>query len=191
MKNIFAALLALIILVSCNKKTAEPPKEMQQSHPPMGESTVSSAAGVRWSIPSSWTAGPARQMRVATYNIPAEKGDHEDAECGVFYFGTGQGGDVEMNIDRWVNQFENAGKPGRSSKEVNGMKVELVNIAGTYLAPSGPMMQSSGKKENYRLLGAIISAPAGSVFFKLTGPAKTVVAAENDFNSLVESITQQ
>ena len=190
MKNIFAALLAVIILASCNKKTAEPPKEMQRSHPPVAESSANSAAGVRWSIPSSWTVGPARQMRVVTYNIPAEKGDDEGGECGVFYFGTGQGGDVETNIDRWVNQFENAAK-ARSAKVVNGMKVEMVNISGTYLAPSGPMMQSSGKKDNYRLLGAIVSAPSGSVFFKLTGPAKTVAAAEGDFNSVVESVTKE
>ncbi len=191
MKKLFALLLAVVVLSSCNKKAAEPPKELPQGHPPMTESSTSAAAGVHWNVPSSWTAGPPRQMRVATYNIPAAKGDDEGAECGVFYFGTGQGGDIEMNIDRWVNQFENAGKPGRSSKEVNGMKVELVNVAGTYLAPSGPMMQSSGKKDNYRLLGAIISAPSGSVFFKLTGPAKTVAAAEGDFNSLVESITKE
>ncbi len=189
MKKIFPALLAIIILASCNKQKVEPPKEVQQSQP--AESSVSSAAGVRWDVPSSWTVAPAKQMRVATYSIPAAKGDGEGAECGVFHFGSGQGGDVEMNIDRWVKQFENADKPDRSSKEVNGMKVELVEIAGTYLAPSGPMMQSSGKKDNYRLLGAIISAPAGSVFFKLTGPAKTVGDAESDFDSLVDSITKQ
>lgn len=191
MKKISVALLVIIVLVSCNKRTSEPPKELQRNQPPAAESNTSSAAGVRWSVPSSWAVGPARQMRVTTYNIPPAKGDDEGAECGVFYFGSGQGGDIEMNIDRWVNQFENAGKPDRSSKEVNGMKVEIVKIAGTYLAPSGPMMQSSGKKENYRLLGAIISAPAGSVFFKLTGPAKTVAAAESDFNSLVNSVTKQ
>lgn len=96
-----------------------------------------------------------------------------------------------MNIDRWVNQFENAGKPDRSTKEVNGLKVTLVEVAGTYLAPAGPMMQSQGKKENYKLLGAIVEAPDGSVFFKLTGPAKTVAAAEPDFNSMIDSITKQ
>ena len=79
----------------------------------------------------------------------------------------------------------------RSSRVVNGIKVTLVKVSGTYLAPGGPMMQSQGKKENYRLLGAIAEAPEGSVFFKFTGPAATVSAAEENFNSFISSLTKQ
>ncbi len=189
MKKITAVLVVLILVASCDKRKDEAPRSMQQ--PPQGSLTNSnnSAGGVHWNVPSAWSNGPQKQMRVATYNVSAAEGDAENAECGVFYFGSGQGGDVQMNIDRWVGQFENA-KHSQSTKETNGMKVEMVEIAGTYLAPSGPMMQSSGQKDNYRLLGAIIAAPEGSVFFKLTGPAKTVASAESDFNSLVESVTK-
>lgn len=185
-----------IVLAGCNQKQqSEAPKELQtpqqampEGHPDISAMSAEPAvAGVKWTVPSNWTAGPSKQMRVATYVIPAASGDPEGGELGVFYFGSGQGGDVQMNIDRWVNQFENA-KPSQSSKEVNGMKVDIVKIAGAYLAPSGPMMQSSGKNENYRLLGAIVGAPEGSVFFKLTGPAKTIAAAEGDFNSLIASL---
>jgi len=79
----------------------------------------------------------------------------------------------------------------RSSRVVNGIKVTLVKISGTYLAPGGPMMQSQGKRENYRLVGAIAEAPEGSVFFKFTGPAATVAAAEENFNGLISSLTKQ
>ncbi|MEK7249654.1 MAG: hypothetical protein AAB209_04445 [Bacteroidota bacterium] len=193
MKKLSIALIAFfVVFTSCNKKQqSEAPKELQSNQQGAAMSGGSSAvAGIKWSVPSRWSAGPEKPMRVATYNIPAADGDGGGGECGVFFFGGGQGGDVEMNISRWVSQFENASAPDRSSKEVNGMKVELVEIAGTYLAPSGPMMQSSGKKENYRLLGAIVAAPEGSVFFKLTGPAKAVAVAENDFNSLVGSLAK-
>ena len=78
----------------------------------------------------------------------------------------------------------------RSSREVNGMKVTLVSISGTYLSPGGPMMQSQGKKENYRLLGAIVEGPEGSVFFKFTGPAHTVAAAEATFNTFISSLAK-
>jgi hypothetical protein len=50
------------------------------------------------------------------------------------------------------------------------------------------MMQSQGKKEKFRLLGAIVEAPQGSVFFKFTGPANTVAAAEEEFDELIESL---
>jgi len=37
-------------------------------------------------------------------------------------------------------------------------------------------------------LGAIIEAPEGPVFFKITGPEETVVQALDDFQQLVESV---
>jgi hypothetical protein len=127
-------------------------------------------------------------MRAATYAIPAAQGDSDAAECAVFYFGNDQGGTVDANIDRWVGQFEQAGAPDRGTKDVGGMKVTAVSITGSYLAPSGPMMMPTGKKDNYKLLGAIVEGPQGSVFFKLTGPVKTVDASSGEFDALINSI---
>jgi len=129
-------------------------------------------------------------MRVATYNVPASEGETEGGECAVSFFGSGQGGNVDANIDRWFGQFENPSVPQKTSKEVSSLKVTTVRIDGTYLSPGGPMMQSQGKKENFRLLGAIVEAPEGMVFFKLTGPVKTVASAEQEFDALVGSLTK-
>jgi hypothetical protein len=155
---------------------------------PHGEPNA--VAGVHWVIPKAWSTMPARQMRIATYMSSPAEGDDEGGECAVFFFGGGQGGDVGANIDRWAGQFKDAGTPVRSTKEVNGLNVTMVQIAGTYLAPSGPMMQSQGEKSNYRLLGAIVDAPEGSVFFKFTGPAKTIAAGEADFNAMIGSLSK-
>jgi hypothetical protein len=130
-------------------------------------------------------------MRIATYSLPAAKGDEEAGECAVFYFGKGQGGDVEANIDRWVLQFEGSPAVDRSSKKINGFDVTLVKIAGAFLSPGGPMMQSQGRKESYRLLGAIVEAPGGSIFFKCTGSASTISSAEGEFDELVESLSKE
>ena len=127
-------------------------------------------------------------MRVATYTVPKATTDTEDGECAVFYFGSGQGGDVQSNIARWAGQFQTSQQPEQSTTDVNGIKVTLVKISGSYAAPSGPMMQSQGMKPNYRLLGAIVEAPEGAVFFKTTGPAATITAAEKQFSELVASI---
>jgi len=154
------------------------------------ESAESTAAGIVWSYPSGWTKGGARPMRVATYTVPAAEGDTETGECAVFFFGTGQGGDVNSNIDRWAAQFENAGQPEKTTMKVNGMNVTRVQIAGTYLSPGGAMMESQGKKANYRLLGAIVEAPEGLVFFKFTGPLKTVEAAEAGFDAMIQSVSK-
>jgi hypothetical protein len=160
-----------------------------EAPPPAG--SPESAAGVKWTMPKRWTLAEARSMRVATYKVPPAGGDAEGGECGVFFFGSAQGGDVESNIARWVGQFENPGKPARSSRTVNGLAVSLVHVTGNYLAPAGPMMQPTGTKGDHALLGAIVAAPQGSVFFKFTGPRKTVDAAKADFDAMVGSIRKE
>ena len=171
----------LILLGGCRKDT--------QSSAALGASK-GQVAGLTWGVPKRWSVAPDKPMRAATYSIPAEAGEAEGGECSVFYFGQGVGGDVESNINRWVSQFEQTDGPQKESKDVNGLKVTIVKIAGTYLAPSGPMMMASGKKDNFRLLGAIVEGPQGSVFFKFTGPAKTVNAASAEFDALVQSLAK-
>ena len=154
----------------------------------MGGGTASADPGVTWTVPPRWTAQGGRPMRFATYSVPAVKGDAEGGECAVFYFGPNQGGGVEANIDRWVGQFEGADTPVRSTQTVHGLAVSRVKLHGTYLAPGGPNMESQGKKPAYLLLGAIVGGPKGAVFFKLTGPAKTIEHAAPEFDHLIASL---
>ena len=186
----------VLVLSGCAKKPAEqkqvPPDLVMQSPRNMSESGPS-AAGIRWSIPTGWTEQVARQMRIATYTTPAASGDPEGGECAVFFFGPGQGGTVDQNVDRWIGQFENPTGESRSSKEVNGLTVTLVKVSGTYAGMVAPMMQQQqgAKKDNYSLLGAIVSAPEGPVFFKLTGPSGTIAQESDRFNSLIASLQKQ
>ncbi len=160
------------------------------SQPPSPAVHTDTAGGIEWKVPAGWTAGSGSSMRVATYTIPAAKGA-DAGECAVFFFGAGQGGSVDANVERWSRQFEGTPKPQRTSTTAAGLPVTRVQLAGTYLAPGGPMMQSTGKKTGYRLLGAIVEAPQGEVFFKLTGPAQTVAAALPTFDALIASIRKK
>lgn len=186
--------VAGVLLTGCaREQQPQPPAQTQPPAITQGapQGDGSSVAGIAWTIPSGWNMHPPRQMRVATYMIPAASGDAEGGECAVFYFGSDEGGAVQPNIDRWVGQFENPDKPVQATREVDGMKVTTVTVNGTYLAPGGPMMQSTGTKEGFRLLGAIVEGPEGSVFFKFTGPVKTVQAAQKDFDAMVASVKKQ
>lgn len=145
-------------------------------------------AGLRWSYPEAWNKQHDLPMRVATYILPPAEEDTEAGECAVFYFGSDQGGGVEMNIQRWGSQFEGAREAVKTVTEVNGIPVTIARIEGTYLAPAGPMLESQGKKEGYKLLAAIVEGPEGMVFFKCTGPAKTIDEHEAGFLAMVESI---
>lgn len=157
------------------------------------QATTGAAAGVAWTVPARWEAQPPRMMRVATYLIPKAEGDDEPGECAVFYFGRGQGGSVDLNLQRWREQFETdtGGQPSLAERKstINGLAVTTVSLAGTYLASMGPMFQSGAvKKPGYRMLGAIIEAPEGNVFVKLTGPEKTVLGADDEFQAFLNSL---
>lgn len=155
-----------------------------------------SAGGLKWTDPSAWKSQGERPMRAATYAVPAAPGDKEDGECAVFYFGPGQGGGVQANIDRWIGQFQlpdgqPAGSAAKTAKEtLNGLPVTTIDLSGTYLASAGPMASSKTPKPGYRLLGAIVEGPQGAVFFKFTGPAKTVAAAQTTFRALLKSVAR-
>jgi hypothetical protein len=154
------------------------------------------AGGLSWSAPKEWSAQPARPMRAATYSLPAAKGDTEPAELAVFYFGAGQGGAVDANVKRWVSQFQKPdGKPVDPAKDaktkqekLNGLPVTTVEVKGTY-GGGGPMMgPATPPKPGFKLRGAIVEGPEGPLFFKLTGPEKTVNGAEKGFRKMVESV---
>jgi len=147
--------------------------------------------GLAWTAPAGWVAEtPANRMRRAQYRIPGLRGD---AECVVFYFGPGQGGEARENAERWAAQFTNAdGSPATAALETResesgGMKVLLVETRGTY--GGGAMTGSgAGPQPGYALLGAIVEGPDANWFFKLTGPEATVAAQRAAFASLLGSM---
>ncbi|HEY6951823.1 MAG TPA: hypothetical protein VI758_05415 [Bacteroidota bacterium] len=188
---VIAVAVLISLIAGCSKKTDESKNQSQQQNAaPAGAANVTTVAGVHWTVPQGWEAQGERPMRAATYTVPSPKEGIKAGECGVFYFGNGQGGTVEDNLNRWISQFERGGKHEFSSRQVNGMKVTTITISGSYLSPAGPNMESQGKEDNYRLLGAIVEAPQGLVFFKFVGPAETVQTHQPDFDGLVNSIAK-
>jgi hypothetical protein len=150
-----------------------------------------SAGGVRWTAPPNWKVEAPRPMRAATYSISPVTGDQGIAECVVNYFGPGQGGSIDANIQRWKGQMEGPdGKPAPATvqkRTVRGVPITVIGSSGAYTGMGGPMA-SSKPAPGYRLLGAIVEGPGGNVFFKLTGPSKTMAAHEKNFNELLNSI---
>ena len=154
------------------------------------------AGGLHWSAPPSFkNDGSTRPMRAATYAVPPAAGDAEGGECVAYYFGQGQGGSVDANILRWTGQFQDAsGQPIKNAatkkKTVHGLPVTTIDVSGTYTGSGGPMMTAKSAKPGYRMLGAIVEGPQGSVFFKFTGPAKTVAANQKGFDGMIESVAK-
>ncbi|HVZ20188.1 MAG TPA: hypothetical protein VG871_03960 [Vicinamibacterales bacterium] len=149
-----------------------------------------SAAGVVWTAPAGWTAQAPRPMRAATYSLASASGDTAAAECGVYFFGAGQGGTVDANIARWKDQFtgrNGAPAPAKvATRTIHGLTVTTIDASGTYSGLGGPVGPTSSVS-GYRLLGAIVAAPGGNIFVKCTGPAKTMAANGPKFEQLLAS----
>lgn len=126
-------------------------------------------------------------MRKAQLRIPNESGK-ESGEVIFFYFGQGDGGSAQANIERWLGQFQeprNALKAKTEEAKIGKYKVTYVRGEGTYQSgmPGGPKTP----KPNFMLLGAILEGEQGNVFVRLTGPVELAKASEADFRKMVES----
>lgn len=147
-------------------------------------------AGLKWTPPAGWKSTGTTSMRAATYPVAPAPGDKEGGECAVYFFGAGQGGTVQANVDRWQSQFTAPGGKPASAKvaksTVHGLPVTTIDVSGAYSGMGGPT-GSAPAAAGYRLLGAIIEGPGGNVFIKFTGPAKTMAANQPRFQQLLDS----
>ena len=142
---------------------------------------------VSFDLPTGWQqVPPSSSMRVAQASIPGPGGA---AEMAVFHFGAGQGGDVEANLQRWINQVEL--EPGsavqRESFESNGMRVTWVDVRGM-LKPGQMGMGPSTPQPNSRLLGAVVEGDGGPWFFKATGTDATLAPQRDAFLAMLHTM---
>ena len=149
---------------------------------------------LKYTVPSGWVVEhPTSSMRVAQYKLPKAAGDLEDGSLVLYYFGQGQGGSTQANIDRWVNQMQQPdGKPSKDKAKfdtttVNGLRVTTVDVGGTYSAEMSPGSGTFSNNANYRLRAAVIETPKGSYFAKLVGPEKTVAQWDQAFTDYLKS----
>jgi hypothetical protein len=168
------------------------PTQMAPGLPPVPEGAGVGAAALAWTVPAGWESEPpASTMRRAQYRVPGKAGA---GECVVFYFGPGQGGDPMSNAQRWAEQFSApnggsaAGEMKTSEIEVGGLKVFMVEVAGTYNGGMTMTAQPATPKPGYRLLGAVAPGPDANWYFKFTGPDATVNAQRGAFESMVKSL---
>lgn len=152
-------------------------------------------AGITFTPPKAWVDLGASGMRQASYYLPAVAGDADSATVTVFYFGQGGGGTIAANIERWISQMatgENDNPSQRAMRDtiqVSEMPVHLVTVPGTYSGSmGGPMGGGSVAKEDYEMMAAVVEAPEGNVFFKLTGPHKTAKEMSGGFMAMVQSV---
>ncbi|MFA6109925.1 MAG: hypothetical protein WDA75_14255 [Candidatus Latescibacterota bacterium] len=175
-----------------------PPLDANQatepSSAPAAAPTPSDLGGLAGQAPAEWRqVPPSSSMRLAEYALPGYPGGTADAVLAVFHFGQNQGGGVEANIQRWFSQFiqpdggSTEARARRSTRTVRGMPVTLVDLEGTYNGGMGAGGQGE-PQPGYRMLGAVVEAPRGTFFYKLTGPRTTVAYWAEAFSTYLESL---
>jgi hypothetical protein len=129
-------------------------------------------------------------MRAAQFAIPGSAGRNADGLFVVYFFGGGQGGSVDDNIERWKGQFQEpsgaASKARVHTEKRNGLSVTVVTTRGTYA--SGMPMGPPTPEPDSALWGAIVEGPQGNVFLKATGPRATIEGAQAQFDAVLASL---
>jgi hypothetical protein len=160
---------------------------------PIPPFTVTVAKGaIEFSVTGKWKNVPDKSNMIEEeLKIPGETEKDDAGRLTIM----GAGGTIEANITRWEGQFLGADgtSPGakKETKEIAGLKVHLVDLQGTYLdSPRGPFAGGPTiKREDYRMLAAIIPTPkSGNYFVKFYGPKKLVDDNEEHFESMIESL---
>jgi hypothetical protein len=119
-------------------------------------------------------------MRKATFKIPKAGGDTEDAELAI----SSAAGGVEANIMRWEGQFGADAKAKTEPRNVNGLKVTVVEIKGK-IGGGGMMgMPATAAKDNQMLLGAVVDPDPANA----PGPGDPVYPAKNPVQRVAEGV---
>jgi len=202
-----STLAGLLGIVGCSDRNVseEPAGSASKASAPVTplESAHGAASGnqkvfgpLKMHVPEGWVEQtPTSTMRQGQFALPRVEGDPADGELVVFYFGPGQGGSAEANIDRWIGQISQP--DGSSSKEkartskrtVAGLPVTVVDISGTYQALMMPGTPSGGPNKGYRMIAAVVETSQGPWFFKLVGPEKTVAKWSGSFDQFLNGMT--
>jgi len=147
---------------------------------------------IHFLVPEEWEEAPPRSsMRLHQVVLPAVTEGGTAGELAVF----GQmGGNVQMNVDRWIGQFSQPdGSASKEKADVEKMSGDnhpftLVDLQGTMGAMNMPGMPPAEEKENWQMLGAVIESPNGNWYVKATGPAEVLGPCREKFTALCKSV---
>ncbi len=158
--------------------------------------TPVSIAGVTFNPASQWQDLGKSGEKQAFYKYGPLEDDSVSAEMAVYYFGEDAGA-WEDRVDRWINQmcYANGRDPHgaaiRHDRQVDGMTAHVLSLHGTYNPPAeGFDREDAPSRSDYRLIGVVVEAPRGYLYFKLTGPEYTSRIMIEAFMNMIYRVKQ-
>jgi hypothetical protein len=156
--------------------------------------TPAPPGSLKFTAPQGWQAKEVSStVRVAEFALPGRDAAAESAELVIYYFGGG-GGSVDANIQRWLGQMQQpdgratADVAARDTKTINGLKVSLLDVSGTYVAEVRPGATEKHNSPGFRMRTAVVETPRGPYYLKLVGPSATVEKWNASFNEFLASL---
>jgi hypothetical protein len=154
----------------------------------MAQSTTVSLLDYRTTVPKGWTSrAPSSSARLAEY--VADGG----VEVVVYFFGKGQGGNVEANLTRWKGQFstpDGSAVPETITRDSIGLfPITFAEYHGTYRRGIGAGSADS-VRTGQALLAAIAETPRGTMFIQMFGPSAQVVAQRDAFMKFARGLKE-
>jgi hypothetical protein len=154
------------------------------------------AATLKFEVPAGWTSKtPSSTMRIAEFSLARAAGDAEDATVTVFFFGAGQGGNAQANIDRWIGQMTQPdGQPSSkvakttTGETASGLKLSIVDVSGTYAAEVTPGSAERFNKPGFRQIAVYVATPGGPYFVKCLGPRATIAKWHASLQTFLRSV---
>ncbi len=196
---------AVLLLAGCKDREItsyrapkDPPPVMPGALPgtaPAGGDSMANTAvptgsdRLAWTAPGDWIAKAPGAMRKGSFTVRGADGAEADLSITAF---PGDTGGLLANLNRWRNQVSlpplgEAGlddevqhfDTGGQHMDGSGLHFEVVDFAG------------NAKGAPTRLLGAVLSRPGETWFFKLMGPDALVAAQKPAFLEFLRSVKEQ
>ena len=163
------------------------PGAMPSSAPAAGDNMAGTAVptgsdSLSWTAPTGWIAKAPGAMRKGSFTVKGADGAEADLSITAF---PGDTGGLLANLNRWRGQLalpplaDNQLDGALEHADANGLHFEIVDFTGT--AKGAPA----------RIVGAVLSRPGETWFFKLMGPDALVASQKPAFLDFLRSVKEQ
>ncbi len=145
---------------------------------PQLENQTAGIPDATWQAPGHWVEAPGSAMRKGTFQLDA------DTELAITAF-PGDVGGLLANVNRWRNQI-GLGAVSAEELAADSQSHPVGGFPGTivFMAPDNPTTGNG-------IMGAIVSLPSATWFFKVTGPVSTLEAERNTFDAFLHTVSFQ
>ena len=176
-----------------------PPPAKPQDHPPApGTAGVDSPAWLRANAPVEWTCPGGWEQEVSTrptrlveFTLEKNGPGGQPIQFVLLRGVDEKPGANEINVTRWMANFQYDSPPQQTTSEHDGVKVIKWKVHGRFQGYIAIGTGDPVDEANWTMYCGWIESPAGSLLYKVIGPDAIVKPAEAKVDQLLASMRQR